>query len=535
MSQLSASEKDGALQEVKLLSELHHPFIVGYRESFLEGEVLHIVMTYCLSEDHQLLTNRGFLFLNDIERVMHSLEPQVSKEHEILIAAYNPDTRCIEYLPATALIINAPGTAQMVEFVSSAPSDSSRSPIDPHLPSQSHPLTPSVSPASPKSSSLQPDVSLCVTTDHDMYVRRSSHAKTDAGIEFTKQKAGSLLALEPSEQIQFLSHAAGGIAAADVQPSTLPFLATLSLHSHAHFQAALAVYGFIIGAASSSSLIIDHLTQALRFDVTFSRSEWLSHHLTVMDYSNCLDYSFTPSHADSSLHNFTLRQRGWFELFASPISSRPSSSSLFLTHLPDWCWQLSASQMRILLLGACVSSSSSSSTIYAPTLDLCDDLIRACLHAGFAATSHRQSTDGRWRITFNDSTPHFITPSLKHTDIRTIADISDANPSPSTSSSLPSSTSTSTSASTSCRTWCVTVPPHGLVITRRVQRCRETNVITSASQPVIIGNCEGGDLTTLIKKQEGKHFSEEQILDWFIQLCLSLRYIHQRRIIHRSI
>ncbi len=44
MSQLSASEKEGAVQEVKLLSELHHPFIVGYRESFLEGEVLHIVM-----------------------------------------------------------------------------------------------------------------------------------------------------------------------------------------------------------------------------------------------------------------------------------------------------------------------------------------------------------------------------------------------------------------------------------------------------------------------------------------------------------
>jgi serine/threonine protein kinase len=37
----------GAVQEVKLLSELHHPFIVGYRESFLEGEMLNIVMNYC--------------------------------------------------------------------------------------------------------------------------------------------------------------------------------------------------------------------------------------------------------------------------------------------------------------------------------------------------------------------------------------------------------------------------------------------------------------------------------------------------------
>jgi serine/threonine protein kinase len=42
--------------------------------------------------------------------------------------------------------------------------------------------------------------------------------------------------------------------------------------------------------------------------------------------------------------------------------------------------------------------------------------------------------------------------------------------------------------------------------------------------------CDGGDLTTLIKNQQGKHFAEEQILDWFIQLCLALRYIHQRRV-----
>jgi len=52
---------------------------------------------------------------------------------------------------------------------------------------------------------------------------------------------------------------------------------------------------------------------------------------------------------------------------------------------------------------------------------------------------------------------------------------------------------------------------------------------------IVMQYCEGGDLTTLIKNQEGKFFPEEQILDWFIQLCLALRYIHQRRIIHRDL
>src|SRR5690242_6286266 len=51
MSQLSSNEKDGAVQEVKLLSELHHPFIVGYKESFLEGDILCIAMSYCEGGD----------------------------------------------------------------------------------------------------------------------------------------------------------------------------------------------------------------------------------------------------------------------------------------------------------------------------------------------------------------------------------------------------------------------------------------------------------------------------------------------------
>jgi NIMA (never in mitosis gene a)-related kinase len=52
---------------------------------------------------------------------------------------------------------------------------------------------------------------------------------------------------------------------------------------------------------------------------------------------------------------------------------------------------------------------------------------------------------------------------------------------------------------------------------------------------IVMQYCDGGDLTTLIKLQDGQFFPEEQILDWFIQLCLALRYIHQRRIIHRDL
>ncbi|XP_048827631.1 serine/threonine-protein kinase Nek1-like [Brienomyrus brachyistius] len=49
--------------------------------------------------------------------------------------------------------------------------------------------------------------------------------------------------------------------------------------------------------------------------------------------------------------------------------------------------------------------------------------------------------------------------------------------------------------------------------------------------------CEGGDLSEKIKAQKikGAPFSEDQILDWFVQICLALKYVHHRNIVHRNI
>lgn len=48
---MSDSEKKMAHSEVDLLSSLKHPHIVEYKESFLENEVLSIVMSYCHNGD----------------------------------------------------------------------------------------------------------------------------------------------------------------------------------------------------------------------------------------------------------------------------------------------------------------------------------------------------------------------------------------------------------------------------------------------------------------------------------------------------
>ncbi|MCL4128709.1 UNVERIFIED_CONTAM: hypothetical protein GTU68_018172 [Idotea baltica] len=47
--------------------------------------------------------------------------------------------------------------------------------------------------------------------------------------------------------------------------------------------------------------------------------------------------------------------------------------------------------------------------------------------------------------------------------------------------------------------------------------------------------CGGGDLQSLIDNRNGIYFPENRILEWFLQLGLAVRFIHQKHIIHRDI
>lgn len=52
---------------------------------------------------------------------------------------------------------------------------------------------------------------------------------------------------------------------------------------------------------------------------------------------------------------------------------------------------------------------------------------------------------------------------------------------------------------------------------------------------IVMEYCEGGDLYALINKQKGIPFKEQQVLNWFVQLCLALKHVHDRKILHRDI
>lgn len=52
---------------------------------------------------------------------------------------------------------------------------------------------------------------------------------------------------------------------------------------------------------------------------------------------------------------------------------------------------------------------------------------------------------------------------------------------------------------------------------------------------IVMEFADGGDLSNRIKNNHGINFTETQVLDWFIQIVLSLQYVHQRKILHRDV
>lgn len=42
-----------------------------------------------------------------------------------------------------------------------------------------------------------------------------------------------------------------------------------------------------------------------------------------------------------------------------------------------------------------------------------------------------------------------------------------------------------------------------------------------------------GDIYAILQKRRSQLLSEETILDWFVQMCLGLKHVHDRKILHR--
>ncbi|KAG2424095.1 hypothetical protein HXX76_014770 [Chlamydomonas incerta] len=52
---------------------------------------------------------------------------------------------------------------------------------------------------------------------------------------------------------------------------------------------------------------------------------------------------------------------------------------------------------------------------------------------------------------------------------------------------------------------------------------------------IVMDWCSEGDLYGLIQKRRGQQLNEDTILDWLVQMCLGLKHVHDRKILHRDI
>jgi NIMA (never in mitosis gene a)-related kinase 1/4/5 len=66
---------------------------------------------------------------------------------------------------------------------------------------------------------------------------------------------------------------------------------------------------------------------------------------------------------------------------------------------------------------------------------------------------------------------------------------------------------------------------------------RFRNAYTTKKQKlcIVMDFADGGDLQGKIKERSGRLFNEDQIIDWFVQICLGIKHVHDRKILHRDL
>lgn len=63
--------------------------------------------------------------------------------------------------------------------------------------------------------------------------------------------------------------------------------------------------------------------------------------------------------------------------------------------------------------------------------------------------------------------------------------------------------------------------------------------VKSSNLHIVMEFADGGDLDSYIKnykkKHNGREMSEHQVLNLFVQICLAIKHIHDRKILHRDL
>jgi DNA-directed RNA polymerase II subunit RPB2 len=387
----------------------------------------------CVPEDdHQLLTDRGFMFLDQVEA--HNAD---ATRPPLRFASFDAATGALVYEEPLRYIVNAAAEQTLVEFTDAA---------------EARRWVSAAGNGARKASSV--GVSLRVTDGHNMYVRHGAFAGRDAAdVAWSQEedassrgqalagyhltRADGLLTHDGSAALGLLAHAPAGVEgdaaalAAALAPLRLP------AGGEAAF---LEVYGCWL-AGGSVVAGDDGAATALAFPAAAAHiSKWLAAGFAQLGVD-----ATCAAHPDGDV--YTVRDAAWLSVIGGAGVIAP------------WARHLSAAGIRAVAEGmrrcgdACAVSTTSAAVR--------DELVHLLLRGGYSATFVR-ACDAAWTVTWSEKADR-CQPVL-----RAAAEV--------------------TEAPFAGRTWCVTMP-HGFIVARRAARDAATGEVTQASQPLVVGNC----------------------------------------------
>jgi tetratricopeptide (TPR) repeat protein len=413
---------------------------------------------YCVPEEHEILTNRGFLDLD-------AYEAAVAADPTLLVASYNVDAKALVFEAPNKLVQFAAATRELVEL-----SDADEMVNVWSADSDSHGIA---------QCGQSNGVSMLVTKEHDVF------AHVDESGTYAKHKAGDLLKSDAKYNVVRQL----AVAEAGVQCEIVPdFCDELGLRTAEQRALFYEIYGFWLRDGT-----LRWHSRSQQFVVTFSQvneadNAWLEASLTT------LEVPYIKS--DPSLVGqvtISIQSDAWNRFFAAEYKHKYNQTAdegrVFDTvstadgsyMQPEgitsakwfayWVWRLGAASLRRVLAGLCRGDGDSKNRcIWTSSARFRDEIQRVCLMAGYTAhfrCAHKAAVPN-WAVFFAES---------------------DGSPSGEMASkpNLSKARGEIRERKYTGRVWCFNMPS-GFIWVRRVFK-DEHGVVTKASRPLITGNC----------------------------------------------